>query len=730
MARSRIAIVVVIVAVLGSASAAPEPVPADGWLGLVQLASLRLRLQRITPDEQRALRARQAHGEPLRQIYDDQIQRWLDRSVLARFALGMIPVPAQSSLFIDTLQRARASDGSWVYFLPHATPASDAAPCADRAMVVPWWAKQPIAICRTSYAPERPFDEVGYCGGQPEPLRPIAPRAGCGCGPLLLACLPPADEAPALRAQVMRSMIDEVEVTGAEILARGGALDELMTTSRTWQDGLVEFLYARREMLAVLAQQAYSPAVEAQLRARLAKLDVARPGRWVERTGVYAGSGLFLSTPLMATFLGTSRASLAFLLSQFLCTDFPANHVDSEALLEVTRGAHAGVRFEVYESPMRNQASCSGCHAPMDYGAGFLVGLRPPLFGSTPTPKSVEGRLYVNGASDLRGSGRGFGALTKLVVAQPEFPRCAVARMFTYVVGRPPRLTSDDEAQLFERLVQAFERSGRRVDALARAVLLSKPATEPFDLETGAMMSARNANSAGAATVPPRARTLLQSHCTRCHDADHVLDLRTPPAARDVETWAQIRNQVETGRMPPTDEKREQPQIMPPGERQELVSAATELINEAQQAPGLRTRIELTSRDWLYVVREVAQPFLSADELDAIATRRRGLAEGAKQLWTAVDVCRAIAARDAARPAAERYLGSSVGRLDDAQVEALVSKLHALVYRAPPSASALARGRAQYRATEQREPVVALCTSYLTGPRAAAIPLASAGGAP
>jgi hypothetical protein len=467
--------------------ATPPARSADqDWVGLVQLASLKLRLARLDPAELAALEARRARGESPRRIYRDQVRRWLDRDFYARLALGMIPVPKSSTLFIDTLRRARVAEGTWVYYLPHAAPGRRAGqpPCppSERATVVPWWDKdRRISICRRSYAPENAFDSVGYCAGQPEPVRPIEPRAGCGCGPLLLACLPPADEAPAMKQRMMDAMSREVAVTGADIIQRGGSFDELMTASRTWQTGLTEFLYARREMLALVARSRYSAEVESRLRAMLAPIDLDRGGRWIERKGVYAGSGLYLTTPLMGTFLGTSRAAMTFLLSQFLCTDFPANHVDSEALIAVTRGQHEGVRFEVYESPMRHQASCSGCHAPMDNGAGFMVGLQAPLYGSIPTGKKVEGRLYVNGAGDLRGKGAGFAALTSLVTRQREFPRCAVARMFTYFVGRPPRVTTD-ENQLFDELVGRFERSGRRLDVLARAVLESKAATEPVEL--------------------------------------------------------------------------------------------------------------------------------------------------------------------------------------------------------------------------------------------------------
>jgi hypothetical protein len=730
---------------VATAAATPTPPPqADdrGWLGLVQLASLRLRLKRLDAAEHQALVARRARGDSPRRIYDDQIQRWLDRDLFARLAIGMIPVPDHSSLFIETLQRARDPGGEWIYYLPHAAPAlaPGAPPCRadDRVKVAPWWARdRKIALCAHSYLPERAFDSVGYCAGQPEPLRPIAPRAGCGCGPLLLACLPPTDEAPALNQRLLDAMTDEISVTGADIIARGGSLDELMTTSRTWQTGLVEFLYARRDMLAALASQPYSSELESRLRARLATIDLDRGGRWVDRKAVYEGSGLFLTTPLMGSFLGTPRAEMAFLLSQFLCTDFPANHVDSEALLAVTRGQHQGVRFEVYESPMRNQASCSGCHAPMDFGAGFMVGLLPPLFGSIPTTKRVEGRLYINGASDLRGSGVGFGALMTLVTRQPEFPRCAVARMFTYLVGRPPRVT-DDESRVMADLVETFERSGRRLDTLIRAILASRPATEPVDLTTGGPATGQLAPRAlaPAATVPRRAGELLQQHCVRCHDGRRVLDLRTPPPAHDAETWGRIRTMVETGRMPPYDDARQTPQVMAPGARQELVAVARSVVAWAHHPLAARAQIDLSPRDWVYVVREVAAPFVSPAAFDAILASRRDLSGDTRQLWIAIDVCTAMFDADARTPPTERrFARLAAGPLDDAAVDQVVAGLHELVYREPPTARDAAAGRAQLRRFESHahggsDAAVALCTSYLSGPRVMRVRLGERPAAP
>jgi hypothetical protein len=468
------------------------PAAKGGVVELIQLLSLRLRLKRLSAQERQEVVERLEHGDSPARLYREQMDRWLTRDFYRKLMTGFIQVPPAPNFFVGTLSRMReksAGQQGWVYYLSHTLSANHpegAPPCgaSERAEVTPWWARgQRISICQTSYRPERTFDDVGYCGGQAEPSVPTPPREGCGCGPLLLGCLPPEDEVPRLGQRFVDAMVSEISETGAEIAASGRSYDELMTTSTTWQSGLTRFLYLRRELLGLLASRPYSREFEAQLLDRLAAVDLDAAGRWVEREGVYRGSGLFISTPVMGTYVSTYRASMLLLLSHFLCVDFPVNNnVDSESLLAVTHGQHAGVRFEVYESPMRGQAACSGCHAPMDHGAAFLAGLRPPIFGSIPTGVKVEGRLHLNGAEDYRGSGTGIGALASLVTRQPEFPQCAVLRMFTYFVGRPPRKTAEEQ-QLLSELTQTFEKSGRRLDELARAILLSKAQTEPIELD-------------------------------------------------------------------------------------------------------------------------------------------------------------------------------------------------------------------------------------------------------
>ena len=109
------------------------------------------------------------------------------RVIAARLVPGS---PTVRSGFVAQLQRHRNPNGEIIYYLDHQTDHGSSAdmPCSRNELVRvhPWWdVDESVSICSTSYRADTVFDEVGYCGGQPEPLAPLTPRPKCGCGPLL-----------------------------------------------------------------------------------------------------------------------------------------------------------------------------------------------------------------------------------------------------------------------------------------------------------------------------------------------------------------------------------------------------------------------------------------------------------------------------------------------------------------------------------------------------------------
>ncbi len=540
-----------------------EPMPQRaGWANfelLIDRLSMDLRSRRMSSTERDAVRRRGSENAPLRAIYRTAIDAWLDLGFLGDLSLSWVRYPTViESLFMGPLERTRLPSGEWLHYLPHTIPATATGePCAaaDRIRVRPWWkARGEILVCKDSYHPDHVFDEVGYCGGQPEPTVPVPPRPGCGCGPLLTTCLPPVEEHPTILADLKRDVLAEISETGGRIF-RERSFDELLTTTTTWQTGLVEALYLRRDLLADVHAHGWTPELEHRFAERYAAFDPFGPGRWVERGPAYAGTGLRFTTILAQATEPTYRVMMSETFSSFLCTTFQSVRVDSHALLTAVGKDHNALRaFEIHTSPMRSLIGCKTCHAPMDYGGGFLRQFATPLFGSYPTGIDADGKLYVGGGEDYRGEGRGLGRLSTLLIEQPEFTRCAVNRLTARFVG-PGAIVRDPA--LMAELGKVFETSHHNVEALVRAVLESTRYTAPVDLDAiGAVAAApacrgRTGVSGQVSEDLAAAGKLLEARCAACHDEDHRFDLSIPVDKIAPDTWQRIAHQVENGLMPP-----------------------------------------------------------------------------------------------------------------------------------------------------------------------------------
>jgi hypothetical protein len=432
-----------------------RPASAEVTQSSFQKLSMALRQKLLSPDERKQI---SDHRGRLPALYETFLARWLTPEFLEQVARQYVFSglfgswdPHVRSLFLGRMAVYRDPSGVDVYHLPSGSNprASDDPPCGpgDRVAVHPWWSiEHEVQVCAQSYRPTTSFDSVGYCAGQAEPSIPTTPRPGCACGPLLLACLPPTAAAPDLEARMDRDIQSEPFATATDILSKGRPFDELLTTSRTWQSGAVQFLYLRRELVAMLKSEPYSRALEEKLVARVRTIDLVRPAQWVEREGLYRGSGLFFTVILPSTFVSTYRVWTHQFFINFLCTDFNSVRVDSEALLKSIGHDNANLRAlsSIGQSPMRRQPGCRGCHAPMDSAAAFLTGMGTTLFGQYLTGLPATGQLYVKGDTDLRGEGSGYEGLSRLAIGQPEFAECAVRRNFELLLGRGVATTDQD----------------------------------------------------------------------------------------------------------------------------------------------------------------------------------------------------------------------------------------------------------------------------------------------
>jgi hypothetical protein len=465
-------------------SRADETADSHATIDLIQRLSYDLRERRLDATERQEIERTTHTAADSDVTYRRYLGKWLDapalKQLLSKTYDALAGIADVSPLFLR-LSAYRPAKGPTVLFLAHtvaAEPRKGAPPCGASAttLVRPWWSDKPVRICAESYHPERSFDEVGYCAGQPEPTVPTPPRPGCGCGPLLLACLPPPEVAPGLENAFNQGVGQEALETVADAVIQRRPFDEVLTVTRTWQSGALEFLYLRRELIGLLHARPYSAELQAQLERRLEGVNLAAPAHWVERTGIYRGTGL-LTMPLVGTSQPTYRVLMKNLLTLFLCTEFKSVHVDSDAVLKTVGNQVANLRAlsAIGESPMRKQVGCKGCHAPMDNGGAFMTQLATPLFGGYLTELPAHGSLYVKGADDLRGEGVGYAGLARLVIAQPEFERCAAETVFRTLLKRSPLIGEEDLIGTFAR---GFHEHGHRFDWLVQEVLLSPPYLE------------------------------------------------------------------------------------------------------------------------------------------------------------------------------------------------------------------------------------------------------------
>lgn len=267
-------------------------------------------------------------------------------------------------------------------------------------------------------------------------------------------------------------------------------------------------------------------------------------------------------------------------------------------------------------------------------------------------------------------------------------------------------------------------------------VLVANPTAQPAAAGTGEPATAPGA-------VPTNVATIIRRQCSGCHDADSVLDLRKLPGAHETKTWNDILQSLQTGRMPMSLKEAaaewKGPEPMPPPfdpvVRQELVNAIAAMLEPPHAPEPPRTQLQLSHGEWLLIVREVALPFMTEEELGALIAPRRELASQAQPHLIAGDVCGRIVDIDLGKPAKDRKLLQDLPAQEgkppsDATVEGLVRQTFSLVYQQEPTAKDLVDGGARFRrflgvTSSTKEAAVALCTSYLAGVRVRRLEFAS-----
>lgn len=471
----RTAVALTLALLLGAGAGAPAQ-PGDDAAALVaQLSrlSLDLRSAPLDPAERRAAVER-LRGASLDRIYRDHLDAWLDPSRNADFYRRLLAPwlpPGPLPQFLP-LSSHRDEAGRDVLYLPGHHASTPPCATAETVLVRPWWRAAPVRICADSYRKDVTFVGARYC--------PLNPTMGggymtpdeCGCGPRLMHCVPPPEVDPEIHAALAGIEAEYAETAFDLAVRRGRPLAELFTTSRTWQNGLVQFLYARRETARLLAGgKQLTPAIERQIDRILARVDARSAPRWVERTGPYRGTGVLLTVP--GAISDTYRNQIRGAFGALVCEEFQSTSVDRDAFLETVGHQHANLREldAIVDSPMRHQAGCEGCHMPMDTSVAFVVGMELPWRGGF--PRAAAGapvELYLRGAGDRRGHARGIAGFMRLMTEQPEFEACVVEQAFQAVMQRFPLAS---ERAMVDELQRDLALSGQSLPRLIRQLFLA-----------------------------------------------------------------------------------------------------------------------------------------------------------------------------------------------------------------------------------------------------------------
>jgi hypothetical protein len=231
---------------------------------------------------------------------------------------------------------------------------------------------------------------------------------------------------------------------------------------------------------------------------------------------------------------------------------------------------------------------------------------------------------------------------------------------------------------------------------------------------------------------------LVRERCVSCHNANHSLNLTPLPPLDQRETWHRIANAVRSGKMPPPSAA--DPFPLDPAIRSRIANAIEQLESRAHPEPAL---VALSFEEWRSILSEVSQDLLSKDELRLIIRDHSAYPGGllvygdvgtgaaiedlplrsVSQDRISVAVCTRMLEHDAARSPTDRVILPSDPRMAR-RAAWLIALRHVFsrVYRSEPLKDDEEDGLATMSAaatytTDVLAPYVALCVSYVTGPK-------------
>ncbi len=229
------------------------------------------------------------------------------------------------------------------------------------------------------------------------------------------------------------------------------------------------FVFGDRDLRELLT--ATEGEIDGLLAAHYGLPDGAAAQGWqtVDLTGIDRG-GLLGQGGLLAITSYPTRTSPVirgkFVLGQLLCDEPPPPPPGVEGLEEEIAAKTLREQLEQH----RADPQCAVCHETMDE-LGFAL----EKFDAVGRVRTEDRGLPVDARGQLPDgtSFEGAREMGRVVARDPRFPRCVAKQLFTYGLGRVPRESGADDAEL-QAITAAFEEGGRTFEALAIAVATSR----------------------------------------------------------------------------------------------------------------------------------------------------------------------------------------------------------------------------------------------------------------
>ncbi len=188
-----------------------------------------------------------------------------------------------------------------------------------------------------------------------------------------------------------------------------------------------------------------------------------------DRLGIMGRAGWLTSVSYSKRTSPVQRGK--WVLDNLMCEAPPPPPPDVGALPADEPGSEnvtQSVRQQLEEH--RANPACAGCHEPMD-GIGFAL----ENFDAVGQWREIdEYDLPIDASGELPG-GITFGGpieLADTLAADPRLPRCMTQKVFTFALGRAPRV---EDLDVLADLERQFTASDMRFSALATAIVLSDP---------------------------------------------------------------------------------------------------------------------------------------------------------------------------------------------------------------------------------------------------------------